>query len=161
MARTLGAGRGRCSYPSFVDAVRDLDDALCMLFLFARMPQTDKLKAETSLRCARLCAEFQHYVIATQSLRKVFLSIKGLDWSPDAARDVRNRHPADARPGAVSTRPRSRGQACTTRPMWRASPSLGSSRTRSPRRYVRRRAGMRPPPAKLQPDGGRGTWTTV
>ena len=61
-----------------MDAVRDLDDALCMLFLFARMPQTDKLKAETSLRCARLCAEFQHYVIATQSLRKVFLSIKGL-----------------------------------------------------------------------------------
>jgi hypothetical protein len=30
-------------YPTFVDALRDLDDALCMLFLFAQMPQTHKV----------------------------------------------------------------------------------------------------------------------
>ena len=29
------------SYPTFVDAVRDLDDALCMINLFANMPQQD------------------------------------------------------------------------------------------------------------------------
>lgn len=66
-----------CRYPTFVDALRDLDDALCMLFLFARMPQTNVITAEMSERCARLCAEFQHYVIYTHALRKVFLSVKG------------------------------------------------------------------------------------
>jgi len=48
-----------------------------MLFLFARMPQTNLITAEMSERCARLCAEFQHYVIYTHALRKVFLSVKG------------------------------------------------------------------------------------
>jgi len=29
-------------YPTFIDAVRDLDDALSMIFLFANMPSTKK-----------------------------------------------------------------------------------------------------------------------
>ena len=31
-------------YPTFIDAVRDLDDALSMLVLFSMMPQTDKIQ---------------------------------------------------------------------------------------------------------------------
>lgn len=31
-------------YPTFTDAVRDLDDALSMLVLFSTMPQTDKIQ---------------------------------------------------------------------------------------------------------------------
>ncbi|CAG8727441.1 3660_t:CDS:2 [Cetraspora pellucida] len=65
-------------YPTFTDALRDLDDALCMLFLFATFPSTDKIKSETVANCQRLSLEFQHYVIRTHSLRKVFLSIKGI-----------------------------------------------------------------------------------
>ncbi|KAK9707712.1 mRNA-binding ribosome synthesis protein nop7 [Basidiobolus ranarum] len=65
-------------YPSFTDALRDLDDALCMIFLFANSPATDKVQRESVKECRRLSAEFQHYVMQTSSLRKVFLSIKGI-----------------------------------------------------------------------------------
>ncbi|PNS21783.1 hypothetical protein CAC42_381 [Sphaceloma murrayae] len=65
-------------YPTFVDALRDLDDALSMLFLFANLPQTDTVPPKTIALCQRLCLEFEHYIIRTNSLRKSFLSIKGI-----------------------------------------------------------------------------------
>ncbi|KAI1318238.1 mRNA-binding ribosome synthesis protein nop7 [Mortierella claussenii] len=70
-------------YPTFTDALRDLDDALCMIFLFATMPKTDKIKSEAIENCQRLAAEFQHYVLHTRSLRKVFLSIKGIYYQAE------------------------------------------------------------------------------
>ncbi|KAI1818217.1 Pescadillo N-terminus-domain-containing protein [Poronia punctata] len=68
----------RDRYPTFVDALRDLDDCLSMLFLFANLPSTSTVPAKMIARCERLCLEFQHYVITSQSLRKSFLSIKGI-----------------------------------------------------------------------------------
>lgn len=65
-------------YPTFVDALRDLDDALSLLFLFANLPSTSEVPAKVISRCQRLCHEFEHYLIATNSLRKSFLSIKGI-----------------------------------------------------------------------------------
>ena len=65
-------------YPTFVDALRDLDDALSMLFLFASLPSTTAVPPKTIRLCQRLCHEFQLYVIASHSLRKSFLSIKGV-----------------------------------------------------------------------------------
>lgn len=65
-------------YPTFVDALRDLDDALSLLFLFANLPSTSTVPQKTIARCQRLCHEFQHYLITTNSLRKSFLSIKGI-----------------------------------------------------------------------------------
>lgn len=65
-------------YPTFVDALRDLDDALSMLFLFANLPSTSTVPPKTIALCQRLCLEFQHYLITTHSLRKSFLSIKGI-----------------------------------------------------------------------------------
>lgn len=83
-------------YPSFVEAVRDLDDALTMVFLFAALPQTKFVKAHvTSVSrvpfvshfashssafqlCARLAYEWQAYVMRARCLRRVFASIKGL-----------------------------------------------------------------------------------
>ncbi|OTA91432.1 hypothetical protein M434DRAFT_397185 [Hypoxylon sp. CO27-5] len=65
-------------YPTFVDALRDLDDCLSMLFLFANLPSTSTVPAKMIARCERLCLEFQHYLIVSQSLRKSFLSIKGI-----------------------------------------------------------------------------------
>ena len=65
-------------YPTFVDALRDLDDALSLLFLFASLPSTINVPPKTIALCRRLCLEFQHYLIITHSLRKSFLSIKGI-----------------------------------------------------------------------------------
>ncbi|KAL3487531.1 Pescadillo [Aspergillus germanicus] len=65
-------------YPTFIDALRDLDDALSLLFLFANLPSTNHVPPKTVALCQRLCHEFQHYLITTNSLRKSFLSIKGI-----------------------------------------------------------------------------------
>ena len=65
-------------YPTFIDALRDLDDALSLLFLFATLPSTTHVPHKTIALCQRLCHEFQHYLITTNSLRKSFLSIKGI-----------------------------------------------------------------------------------
>lgn len=65
-------------YPTFKDALRDLDDCLSMLFLFAHLPSTSSVPAKMIARCERLCLEFQHYLIVSRSLKKSFLSIKGI-----------------------------------------------------------------------------------
>lgn len=65
-------------YPTFIDALRDLDDCLSMLSLFANLPSTPTVPAKMIARCERLCLEFQHYLIVSNSLRKSFLSIKGI-----------------------------------------------------------------------------------
>jgi len=65
-------------YPTFIDALRDLDDALSMVFLFSTLPQTDKIKGDIVQKCRRLANEFQHYIIASNSLKKTFISIKGI-----------------------------------------------------------------------------------
>jgi pescadillo protein len=65
-------------YPTFIDALRDLDDCLSMLFLFANLPSTTAVPAKMIARCERLCLEFEHYLIVSHSLRKSFLSIKGI-----------------------------------------------------------------------------------
>ena len=65
-------------YPTFVDALRDLDDCLSMLFLFANLPSTSSVPAKMIARCEKLCLEFQHYLIVSRSVTKSFLSIKGI-----------------------------------------------------------------------------------
>ena len=65
-------------YPTFIDALRDLDDCLSMLFLFANLPSSPTVPAKMIARCERLCLEFEHYLIVSNSLRKSFLSIKGI-----------------------------------------------------------------------------------
>ncbi|EJF66612.1 Pescadillo N-terminus-domain-containing protein [Dichomitus squalens] len=70
-------------YPTFIDAVRDIDDALCMIFLFASLPSDSKVSPTLIENCARLAAEWQLYVMHTHALRKVFLSIKGVYYQAD------------------------------------------------------------------------------
>lgn len=65
-------------YPTFIDAVRDIDDALCLIFLFASLPSNNRLPKSLVENCARLSAEWQLYVMHKRALRKVFLSIKGV-----------------------------------------------------------------------------------
>ena len=72
-------------YPSFVDALRDLDDALCMASLFATFPthvQLEINKKDIS-ECQRLTKEFMLYCSLTQCFTKVFLSIKGTYYSAE------------------------------------------------------------------------------
>ncbi|XP_069850632.1 pescadillo homolog isoform X1 [Dipodomys merriami] len=70
-------------YPTFIDALRDLDDALSMCFLFSTFPRTGKCHVQTIQLCRRLSVEFLHYVIAARALRKVFLSIKGIYYQAE------------------------------------------------------------------------------
>lgn len=70
-------------YPTFIDAVKDLDDCLTLLFLFSTFPSLKLIPREQSALCRRLTVEFLHYIIASKSLRKVFISIKGYYFQAD------------------------------------------------------------------------------
>lgn len=70
-------------YPTFVDAIRDIDDALCMVFLFATLPANDRVSPSLVANCSRLAAEWQLYIMHSRSLRKVFLSIKGIYYQAE------------------------------------------------------------------------------
>ncbi|KAG8798613.1 mRNA-binding ribosome synthesis protein nop7 [Serendipita sp. 398] len=65
-------------YPTFIDALRDIDDALCLVALFGTVPSNERVSPSLVENCSRLYNEWQLYVINTRSLRKVFLSIKGI-----------------------------------------------------------------------------------
>lgn len=65
-------------YPTFIDALRDLDDCLSMLFLFANLPSTSAVPPKVIALCKRLTLEFEHYLIVSHALKKSFLSIKGI-----------------------------------------------------------------------------------
>nr|XP_022917666.1 pescadillo homolog [Onthophagus taurus] len=64
-------------YPTFIDALQDLDDCLTLCFLFSTFPSLDHIPREQSNLCKRLTMEFLHAVIESKALRKVFISIKG------------------------------------------------------------------------------------
>nr|CAD7429482.1 unnamed protein product [Timema monikensis] len=64
-------------YPTFIDAIRDLDDCLTLCFLFSSFPSLKHVPRDQSALCRRLTVEFMHAVIVSKALRKVFVSIKG------------------------------------------------------------------------------------
>lgn len=70
-------------YPSFVDALADLDDALSLIFLFATLPVDERIEVKHTAECARLAAEWQHYVIAAACLVRTFVSIKGIYYQAE------------------------------------------------------------------------------
>ncbi|XP_054168334.1 pescadillo-like [Oppia nitens] len=70
-------------YPTFIDALRDIDDGLSLCFLYAMFPKSRSLPLELIELSRRLTLEFLHYVIETKALRKVFISIKGYYYEAD------------------------------------------------------------------------------
>uniref|UniRef100_A0A672RFG9 Pescadillo homolog n=1 Tax=Sinocyclocheilus grahami TaxID=75366 RepID=A0A672RFG9_SINGR len=70
-------------YPTFIDALRDVDDALSMCFLFSTFARTGKCHVQTIQLCRRLGVEWMNYIIDLRSLRKVFLSIKGIYYQAE------------------------------------------------------------------------------
>lgn len=72
-------------YPTFADSLKDLDDPLCLVNLFAAMQahKTYGIPNDKIQLCVKLAREFNLYVIKSRSLRKVFLSIKGIYYQAD------------------------------------------------------------------------------
>jgi len=67
-------------YPTFIDALRDLDDPLCLINLFSIFPShvSFGIPREKIEECMRLMREFNLFIVKTNTLRKSFLSIKGI-----------------------------------------------------------------------------------
>lgn len=77
-------------YPSFPDAVRDVDDALNMLFLFANLPATDQISSKIIKDANAICNQWMAYVARERLIRKVFVSIKGVYYQASVrGEDVR------------------------------------------------------------------------
>ncbi|GAA0186520.1 RNA metabolism protein [Lithospermum erythrorhizon] len=72
-------------YPRFIDALRDLDDCLSMVHLFAALPAVEREKIEVNKihNCRRLSHEWQAYISRTHKLRKTFVSVKGIYYQAD------------------------------------------------------------------------------
>ena len=70
----------RQRYPDFLDALRDLDDPLSLIALFARFPAHKQFNLSTQNieACSQLLKQFELYCIYTHSLKKTFVSIKGI-----------------------------------------------------------------------------------
>ena len=66
-----------------MDALRDLDDCLCHVFLFATLPATEHVDQKRIESCQRLAAEFLNYVVMSNGLQKSFLSIKGIYYQAE------------------------------------------------------------------------------
>jgi len=66
-------------YPTFVDALRDLDDALCLISLYAQLPQHETLDVSKKeiAECTKLYRDFMLYCTVSQVFTKAFFSIKG------------------------------------------------------------------------------------
>ncbi|XP_014207692.1 pescadillo homolog isoform X2 [Copidosoma floridanum] len=70
-------------FPTFIDALKDLDDCLTLCFLFSTFPSMPHIPRDQSELCRQLTVEFMHAVIAAKALRKVFISIKGFYFQAD------------------------------------------------------------------------------
>lgn len=72
-------------YPTFSDALRDLDDPLCLVNLFSVFSSHKGLEIprEKIETCIKLSREFNLYIIKSKSLKKVFLSIKGIYYQAE------------------------------------------------------------------------------
>ncbi|XP_021825598.1 pescadillo homolog isoform X3 [Prunus avium] len=71
-------------YPKFLDALRDLDDCLTMVHLFAALPAIEGcIEVKRIHNCRRLAHEWQAYISRTHRLRKVFVSVKGIYYQAE------------------------------------------------------------------------------
>lgn len=67
-------------YPSFMDAVRDMDDPVCLINLYASFPgqKTLNVSPKQVQECRTLQRHLNLYVIKSKGLRKIFFSLKGV-----------------------------------------------------------------------------------
>lgn len=60
-----------------------MDDALSMVHLFALLPAKNNIRAKKTMMCQRLVREWNMYIIKSRSLRKCFISIKGIYYQAE------------------------------------------------------------------------------
>ncbi|KAL0224859.1 hypothetical protein RCL1_002771 [Eukaryota sp. TZLM3-RCL] len=65
-------------YPSFDQALSEMDDVLTMIYLFAAIPSDYGIPPERIARCKQLVQDWEEYVVRTKCLVSAFLSIKGV-----------------------------------------------------------------------------------
>ena len=72
-------------YPSFMSALRDLDDPLTLVHLFATLPAEKAvgIPAEAVATARRLSLEWQAWIVRAHALRKAFISVKGFYFQAD------------------------------------------------------------------------------
>lgn len=70
-------------YPRFADALGDLDDALCLVHLFACLPSDGRVRADVTRKAQGLAAAWGAYCAATGSVAKSFVSVKGVYMEAD------------------------------------------------------------------------------
>ncbi|KAH3743604.1 pescadillo-like protein [Pelomyxa schiedti] len=70
-------------YPSFIDCLRDLDDALCLVTLYAAHNQASAVHLKKIDLCKQFVAEWKAFVAHTRALRKVFISQKGIYYQAE------------------------------------------------------------------------------
>ena len=67
----------RSRFPSFADAVHELDDALTTVSLFAQMSGDTIIPSDRITHCRRILAEFHYYVSRNRLVSKAFISVRG------------------------------------------------------------------------------------
>ena len=65
-------------YPMFEDALRDLDDALNLVHMFAALPAAGRVTSERTKSCRDLVCQWQFYILRARKLNKCFVSVKGV-----------------------------------------------------------------------------------
>ncbi|GJV46936.1 pescadillo, partial [Tanacetum coccineum] len=73
-------------YPRFIDTLRDLDDCLTMVHLFAALPAIERKifnQSESITVEGTLSLEWQAYISRTHKLRKAFVSVKGIYYQAE------------------------------------------------------------------------------
>lgn len=77
-------------YPHFTDAIRELDDPICVVALFANLPADHKVGIAPNRvsNCQRLLKEFHNFVAETHALKRCFVSIKGYYFQARVAAEL-------------------------------------------------------------------------
>ncbi|EED91369.1 predicted protein, partial [Thalassiosira pseudonana CCMP1335] len=65
-------------YPRFNDALADLDDALCLISLFAALPSDGRIKSGITRKAKELSASWGAYCSVMGCVTKSFISVKGV-----------------------------------------------------------------------------------
>lgn len=69
-------------YPTFASVLADLDDGLTLINLFAYLP-VSLSTTDHGPRCAKIAREWQFYIAKSHTLRKAFVSIKGIYYQAE------------------------------------------------------------------------------
>ena len=65
-------------YPKFEDALRDMDDALNLVHMFAALPAAGRVTSDRTRSCRELVAQWQFFLARSRRLGKCFVSVKGV-----------------------------------------------------------------------------------